>query len=241
MDTTRVYIDGFNLYHGIIQSNRLHWLDLQRFSERLNRGQPVDRIIYCTASVSSTPTDPNKSQRQDAYHRAIGVACPRVEIVRGNFTTNKKLRPIAGCVNGPPCAVKVSVREEKGSDVNLAARLLHDAHMGRFDRAIVVSGDSDLVEPIRLVVSEVGKTVWVRNPRDVASAELAAVASEYARIRPAVLQATQLPDPVTDGVKQYSKPARWSAPLPLAAKKEILSVPCPQPGCAKVVVTCRYE
>lgn len=125
--------------------------------------------------------------------------------------------------------------------MNLAARLLHDAHMDRYDRAIVVSGDSDLVEPIRLVTQDVGKVVWVRNPRDVPSAELEAFASDYARIRPAVLIATQLPDPVTDGTKKYSKPPRWSAPLPAAARKEILSVPCPQAGCNKVVVTCRFE
>lgn len=241
MDTTRVYIDGFNLYHGIIQSNRLHWLDLEKFSERLNRGRPVDRVLYCTASVSSTPDDPEKAQRQDAYLRAVRIACPKVEIIKGNLTTNRKLRPIAGCLNRPPCAVKVSIREEKGSDVNLATRLIHDAHLGRFDLAIVVSGDSDLVEPIRLVTSEIKKPVWVRNPRDLSSAELEAVATDYARIRPAVLQATQLPDPVRGEGKEYFKPARWSRPLPAMTKKTILCVACPQAGCTKHVTTCRIE
>ena len=33
---------------------------------------------------------------------------------------------------------KVIKTEEKGSDVNLATHLLHDAHMGRFDVAVVV-------------------------------------------------------------------------------------------------------
>ena len=39
--------------------------------------------------------------------------------------------------------------EEKGSDVNLATHLLHDAHMDRFDVAVVASNDSDLLGPIK--------------------------------------------------------------------------------------------
>ena len=35
--------------------------------------------------------------------------------------------------------VRVIKTEEKGSDVNLATHLLHDAHMGRFEVAVVVS------------------------------------------------------------------------------------------------------
>lgn len=241
MLTTRVYIDGFNLYHGLIAANRLHWLNLAEFAVRLNRGEPVDRVIYCTAMVSSSAADPNKSQRQDAYHRALRAACPNVEILKGNFQTNKKFQAIAGCANVPTCAVRVSVRTEKGSDVNLAARLLHDAHMGRFERAIVVSGDSDLAEPIRLVTSEVRKIVWVRNPRDVESAELKAVATNYSRIRPGVLHSAQLPAVVHDGAKEYHKPERWSKPPPVKNRIDILSVQCPQAGCAKVVSTRRYE
>jgi hypothetical protein len=44
--------------------------------------------------------------------------------------------------------VQVIKTEEKGSDVNLATHLLHDAHMGRFEVAVVLSNDSDLLEPI---------------------------------------------------------------------------------------------
>jgi len=39
--------------------------------------------------------------------------------------------------------------EEKGSDVNIATYLLLDGHDGLYDEAIVISGDSDLVEPVR--------------------------------------------------------------------------------------------
>jgi uncharacterized LabA/DUF88 family protein len=241
MLTTRVYIDGFNLYYGIIRTNRLHWLDLAAFARRLNRGDPVDRVVYCTAMVSSTATDPDKAQRQDVYHRALRVACPSVEIVLGMFTKHKKWQPVTACVSSPTCAVQVAVRNEKGSDVNLAARLLHDAHTGKYDRAIVVSGDSDLVEPVRLITSETKKVVWVRNPRNVASAEFEAVATDYGRIRPAVLIASQLPDTVTNGVLQYRKPAQWSQPTTIRVKTDIISMACPQTACTKNFVACRWQ
>jgi uncharacterized LabA/DUF88 family protein len=241
MAKTRVYIDGFNLYHGIIRDNRLHWLDLEAFARRLNRTQDVDRVLYFTAMVSSFPGDPYKAQRQDAYHRALQIACPKLEIVKGTFSRQKKAYPIAGCPNAPTCVVRVAVRTEKGSDVNLASRLLHDAHIGTFDRAIVVSGDSDLAETIRLVTQEVKKTVWVRNPRDVASAELTAVASDYDRIRPKVLIDTQLPNEVTDGIRTYRKPPKWSQPVKALTKQIITTTSCQQAGCTNTFKTFRFE
>jgi uncharacterized LabA/DUF88 family protein len=56
-------------------------------------------------------------------------------------------------------------REEKGSDVNLASYLLLDAFNREYDLAVVVSNDSDLAEPIRLVRSEFGLRVRIVNPR----------------------------------------------------------------------------
>lgn len=236
MRITRVYIDGFNLYYGIIARNRLHWLDLNEFSKRLNRGVDVERIIYCTARVSSTPDDPLKSQRQDIYLRALRAACANVEIVEGNFSSHKKPQPLADCPHAAFCQVRVVIRTEKGSDVNLASRLLHDAHLNKYDRAIVVSGDSDLVEPIRLVTQEVGKEVWVRNPRAVNSSELRAVASDYQTIATAVAKSAQF----SDTVAGLCKPERWKSPWRVAKKCEVLNVACPQPACTKRIKTCCY-
>lgn len=236
---TCVYIDGFNLYHGLIRPQRMHWLDLQEFSRRLNGGTPVEKIVFCTAMVSSRPDDPEKAQRQDVYHRALAIACPAVEIVKGNFQKNKKLVPVAGCQLKPTCAMKMSVVTEKGSDVNLASRLLHGAHLGRFDRAIVVSGDSDLAEPIRLIVAEAGRPVWFRNPRNVPSAELKSVASDSQSVRPRVLAQSQLPDPVVGNSRQYRKPERWSS-LPVETEKVIIGeFECPEPGCANILKSIR--
>lgn len=54
--------------------------------------------------------------------------------------------------------------EEKGSDVNLASHLIIDASAGLFDVALVISNDTDLVEPIRLVRSRFRLRVGVAAP-----------------------------------------------------------------------------
>lgn len=241
MARTRVYIDGFNLYHGLILRSRTHWLNLSTFAQRLNWGLPIEKILYCTANVSGTSSDSGKADRQDGYIRALSIACPNVEVIRGNFVSQPKQYPLARCSNDPACLVKVVVKTEKGSDVNLATRLLHDAHLDRFDRAIVVSGDSDLVEPIRIITQELKRVVWVRNPRDVRSKELAQYASHYEPIRPAVALNSQLPDVVTDGNRTYLKPERWKKPSVPHVKQSISKWTCAQEGCGNFIVSCRYE
>lgn len=49
--------------------------------------------------------------------------------------------------------------------MNLAVQLLHDAHLNRFDCAGNVSGDSDLVMPVKIVRNELQKVVGVLNPQ----------------------------------------------------------------------------
>ncbi|MFA9478580.1 NYN domain-containing protein [Phycisphaerales bacterium AB-hyl4] len=199
--TTYVYIDGFNFYYGAIRSTRTHWLNLNKFVARLNGGA-VDKIKFCTAMVSDTSNDSQKSVRQQTYHQAL-TSLPNVEIILGHFRTHGVAKPVHQCGNSPLCFVQVSIREEKGSDVNLASHLIHDAHLGMFDKAIVISGDSDLAEPVRIVAHELHKRVIVFNPRQVGSRELQAAATQYRTIRPNVLgqcqfpQEVQLPDATT--------------------------------------------
>jgi uncharacterized LabA/DUF88 family protein len=73
--------------------------------------------------------------------------------------------PLVRAPGQPQQYVKVIKTEEKGSDVNLATHLLHDAHRDRFDLAVVVSNDSDLLGPIKIVRNELGKMVGILNPQ----------------------------------------------------------------------------
>lgn len=240
MMRVRVYIDGYNLYYGLIREYRLHWLDLAELSRRLNSGWPVDRVVYCTARAASNAGDPQKAQRQEVYLRAIGVRSRDVEIVYGQYRRHKKYQPLAGCGDSAGCAIQAEVWEEKGSDVNLASRLLHDAHSDRFDKAMVISGDSDLVEPIRLAVSEIHKVVWVFNPRTRVSRELKGVASRYGHLTPGIATRSQLPDPVVSSRGTYSKPAKWKSVHAPRVEVPVLATPCPRVSRTLTIATCRW-
>lgn len=237
MNRTFVYIDGFNLYYGAIRHNRAHWLDLEAFGKALNGGVPVDRVLYCTAMSRSSKSDPLKAQRQEAYHRALRAACPKVELLFGNFTKHPKPYPITGCPGPTACLARVDVWEEKGSDVNLGARLVHDAHRDLFERAIVITGDSDLAEPVRIVAKELGREVVVVNPRSPdpenrrkqGAGKLQQVATHHTTLSPEILLAAQLPDPVVAGSRSYRKPDEWKKSL--SARPDRDKVKCSALGC----------
>ena len=203
-----VYIDGLNLFYGALRRTRWRWLDLGALSDAL-AGLPVDRIVYCTAVISSAGGRSGGPVRQQAYLKAV-TSDPRVEVLRGRFLRSKVVRQLVGCEDpGSACFARIHDDEEKGSDVNLASRLLHDGHLGRYRRAILVTGDSDLVEPVRLLVKEVGLGVEVVNPRKGRSRELAGVASGYRGLDRGLLQRCQLPAAVERSGVTLVRPREW--------------------------------
>ena len=78
---------------------------------------------------------------------------------RGGARKSRRRRP--GAPRPDALVAEFHAMEEKGSDVNLAAHLLNDAWMGLFDAAAVISNDTDLVTPVRMVTAERGKPVFI--------------------------------------------------------------------------------
>ncbi len=98
--------------------------------------------------------------------------------------------------------------EEKGLDVNLAAHLLNDAWKNRFEAAVVISNDTDLVVPIRMITEERKRTVYVVCPgRWQIAPQLRRAAAHVRHIRPALLKAAQFPDTLPGTA--ISKPEGW--------------------------------
>ncbi len=164
---TYAYVDGFNLYYGAVKSTRYKWLDLEALLQSLLRPEnSIDRIRYSTAHVSGR-RDPDAPSRQQAYLRALATL-PEVSIHKGRLLVSTKWAELAtppqGFVRPAPVTVSVVKTEEKGSDVNLGSYLLYDAFSARFDVAVVVSNDTDLAEPIRLVRDELKKPVGLICP-----------------------------------------------------------------------------
>ena len=110
----------------------------------------------------------------------------------------------------PYSAIGIIKIEEIGSDVNLACHLLLDAFQDNFDVACVLSNDSDLVEPIRIVTQVIGKPVGLLSPVPNPNPELSHVSSFIRRISVSDLAASQFPDPLSraDG-SILIKPTSW--------------------------------
>ena len=101
----------------------------------------------------------------------------------GPFRDPQGMMPLAPVPGRPQQYARVIKTEEKGSDVNLATHLLHDAHRGRFEVAVIVSNDSDLLEPIKIVREGLGKKVGVLNPHKRPSRALLPISTSSRRSR----------------------------------------------------------
>lgn len=207
---TYVYIDGFNLYYGAVKGTSFKWLNIQKMCELLLPGKRIERIKYFTARVSARRDDPDKPTRQQIYLRALRTL-PGIQIIYGSFLSHDVLMPLAEPVPGGPRFAKVVKTEEKGSDVNIAAHLINDAHKGSFESAVLVTNDSDVAEAIKIVRNELGLEVGILNPHaQTPSQMLLKHASFMKQIRRGVITASQFPDILRDAQGPFHKPQAWS-------------------------------
>ncbi len=205
---TWVYVDGLNLYYGSLKRTPFRWLDLRRLCGALLPRHDVERIKYFTARIVALPADPDGPTRQDTYLRALRTL-PDLEIYFGHFLSHTVTMPLAQPVPGLPALVRVIRMDEKGSDVNLASHLLHDGHLQRYEMAVIVSGDSDLLAPVTFVMNDLKRPVGVLNPQKRTCWVLANQATFYKHIRNGVLAASQFPPTLTDAVGTFHRPSTW--------------------------------
>ncbi len=205
---TIVYIDGLNLYYGCLKGTPFKWLDPFALCARLLPRNEIRSIKYFTTRVESRDGEPHQATRQDTYFRALRTL-PLVQIVLGRFLTHAVFLPRA---DGRGFA-RVLRTEEKGSDVNLATHLVHDAHRGAMDCAVVISNDSDLTEPMRIVHEELPVIIGLISPTyrkgRHPSRQLLKHADFVKQIRGGVLASAQLPNPALGSKGHIYKPRSW--------------------------------
>lgn len=144
---TFVYVDGFNLYHALdgLNQNHLKWLDLWALSTRLTRqSEEVQCVKYFTAYATWRPSSYRRHQRyiQALEHQGVTP-------VIGRFKS-KSVRCQAGCRG------TFWTHEEKETDVNIGAHLIADGLKDRYDRALIISADTDLNSAVDLARGETG-------------------------------------------------------------------------------------
>lgn len=154
---TIVYVDGYNLYYGLLRRSAFKWLDLFKlFQEHaLGPDAEVVEVRYYTAPVLGRMSDdPESSQRQRTYLQALRKMPPgRVTIIEGKIMAETPVLRLAHPL--PECPglthVKVHNFTEKKTDVNLAADLIIGAWTGAYEQAVICSNDTDLEGALRVV------------------------------------------------------------------------------------------
>lgn len=163
---TFAYVDGFNLYHRALQNTAYRWVDPRKLLENaVGSTAPFSKTNFYTARVSAK-IDPDAPMKQQLYLKAIADLSD-LSIIYGSFRTEKRWRVLASDINvlrPAPSVVKVVNPEEKGSDVNLGAHLVRDGFQGKYEQAVVCTNDTDLAEPIRIIVQELGLPVILVTP-----------------------------------------------------------------------------
>ena len=207
---TNLYVDGFNLYYRALKDTPFRWLDLWKLAETLFPQDTINRVCYFTARLDARPGNPSQPQRQQAYLRALATL-PGLVIHYGAFRSGIKRRPLAEPLPGLPTHVLIRDSEEKGSDVNLATRLLVDGFKGEYQQAVVVSNDADFAGAMRYVRDDLGLRVTLVNPdpRNTSPRDLSMAATYVRRLWKSHLRSSQLPDTLVDSVGVVTKPAGW--------------------------------
>ncbi|NUM70490.1 MAG: NYN domain-containing protein [Ignavibacteriaceae bacterium] len=195
------YLDGFNLYFGMLEAGYkdYKWLDLRELViSLLKENQELSEIKYFTSRVSNNP---DKQKRQSIYIEAL--ESKNIKIYYGHYQRDK-----IGCER---CGNVWPNYNEKMTDVNIATQILLDGYKDKYDMAMLVSGDSDLVPPIKAIHENFNdKRVFVAFPPKRFNNSVAIVARGSLIIGRKKLVQSQFPDEVvkSDGYVLH-KPIEW--------------------------------
>ncbi len=155
MRRTNVYVDGFNLYHALddLGDDSLKWLCLRRLSESIiGERETLNSVKYFSAYANWIP---EAAQRHRAYVDALKVE--GVKFIPGQF--KKKF------LKCKSCGKQYHTHEEKETDVNIAIHLIRDTFEDSFDRAIVISADTDMRTAVEMARNISGtKSIDVVSP-----------------------------------------------------------------------------
>ena len=139
MERVTAYVDGFNLYFGLRSKGwrRYYWLNIAKLAQNLLK--PQQQLVHTKYFTARVADPPAKVKRQTTYLEALATL-PDLSIFYGKYQHNRQ--------RCRQCGFEDTIPHEKMSDVNIAVQLLIDAFENRFDVALLISADSDLVPPV---------------------------------------------------------------------------------------------
>ena len=213
---TIIYIDGYNLYYGLLKGMTAKWLDLVALSEALLKDtHEIVEVRYYTSIVKPTPYDAAAVDRQNVYLQALGTE-EIVRVILGFYSKHTALmapqrKKCAACEESKNGYVRVMKLEEKRSDVNLAIDAVTDAALGKVDSVVLITGDSDQTGTIEKIRKQFKKPVIVFDPHEKESQHLKRAATFYKNIPRDLPARCQLPDAIPVGTHGnfIHRPAAW--------------------------------
>ena len=136
---TAVYVDGLNLYYALDELGKPHlkWLNLRSLSESLLREGDCLTQVNCYTAYPTWLLGPYATHR--SYVKALQAES--VKVILGKFKDKH-----AKCRK---CHARYQTKEEKQTDVNIALGLVVDGIQDKYDRAILISADTDLVVAVK--------------------------------------------------------------------------------------------
>jgi uncharacterized LabA/DUF88 family protein len=207
MKRTIGFIDGFNLYHALVRKNsqgempygKYRWLNYRKLiQEYLEPQDELKEVYYFTAIY---PGDIARKGRHNGFIRIqmdLGV-----NVVRGRFREVDRFCRL--------CNQIYKAHEEKRTDVNIAVNMVRLAYEDAYDKAILISADSDLVPVLDTIkLAKPGITSLVVLPIGFSGIALSHSASFTLFMKENDLRNCLLADPyITKNGTPISCPLTW--------------------------------
>ena len=195
-----IYVDGFNVYYSLNtrRFRKYKWLDYRKVAEGLVKAK--DKIVGVFYFTTFVEWKPNAVARHKQYIKALRSR--KVDTVFGRFMQKK--------VRCHVCGQYYKTREEKQTDVNIALRVVCDGINDLYDRAVIISGDTDLV-PVIEAVHRISpdKEIGVMFPLRRYNNSLEKAADFSVTMREKMLKRCQFPDRIRIGSSTVERPDSW--------------------------------
>lgn len=147
MQKVCVYIDGFNFYNGLRDNDWRHyyWLDIIKMANNilaeLHSEHKLVRVYY----FSAPPYRHESKRRRQKIFFDANVLGKDFKLILG-YHKDKSKR----CRN---CNAKISISEEKQTDINIVLEMFKGAVKKECDLSILVSGDTDMIPVVQAIKS----------------------------------------------------------------------------------------
>lgn len=163
---TTFFIDGYNVFYGLLAGTPYKWLDLLSLLRSINHEQDprsqVSEIHYFTSPVQPTLASRGlqSKQAQDTYVRALKACGIKIHWGRHRLDHRKAPRFVSRKVRASrQDQVDIWNLEEKETDVRIAIEMYRLAAKqgrvgvseGRAQQIVLVSGDTDLAPALEAI------------------------------------------------------------------------------------------